>query len=130
MSDSTRSLNLRRRALLKGTGAAALLGAVVSSPVVLRDGRARLLAALGLERGATSSLLRSAAARRELSRAAATWVDRAAEFADARSDRELRAVVASAIREDYIRGDLACVDGWLLARTEALVLALTTITDI
>jgi hypothetical protein len=40
---------------------------------------------------------------------------------------DLRALVAAATAEDLGRGDVVVVDGWVLARTEAEVLALAAL---
>jgi hypothetical protein len=43
------------------------------------------------------------------------------------TDSELRMTIRRAIQEDYASGNLVRVDGWFLAATEALILALTAV---
>ncbi len=39
----------------------------------------------------------------------------------------LRARVAALVRQDFARGELACVEGWLLSRTEARLCGLAAL---
>ena len=128
MKDPTRPTTLGRRLFLRQAiavaGICCAAGALTELTALDRD---QLLAALGLDRQQTARLLDSEVARQEIERIAATWPQRSRELAGATTDSQLRATIRRAIQEDYANGNLVHVDGWFLAATEALILALTAI---
>jgi hypothetical protein len=129
MKDATRPTTVGRRLFLRqaltvAAGVWCAAGPLMELAPLERD---RLLAALGLERDQTARILDSAVARQEIEHIAATWPQRSLELAGARTDSELRMTIRRAIQEDYANGNLVRVDGWFLAATEALILALTAL---
>ena len=121
----------RRAALLSVL--AALAGACARSAVTLRlvtgtnnptTGDHRLLAALGLDGIVLSALLKHAPSRNELAEILNGCRPRCEELAAIGTDREVRARVRGWIAEDFATGALTEVDGWQLARSEAMILAL------
>jgi hypothetical protein len=129
MTDPTRPTRVGRRLFLRqavtvAAGICCAAGALTELAPLERD---RLLAALGLERRQAARILDSEVARQEIERIAATWPQRRLELAGATTDRQLRMTIRRAIQEDYANGNLVRVDGWFLASTEALILALTAV---
>lgn len=121
-------MTLGRRTFLKQITLAAGIGCAAGSLIDLAPlERDRLLAALGLEPQQASAILQSQVARREIERIVATWPRRSLELAGATTPARLRAKIRRTIRQDYADGNLVRVDGWYLAATEALVLALTAV---
>jgi hypothetical protein len=132
MKDPTRPSLVGRRLFLRQAAAVAAVAAgICCAAGPLRELTAldadRLLAALGLNRQQATRVLDSKVARQEIERIAATWPQRSRELAGATTNRELRATIRRAIQQDYANGNLVDVDGWFLAATEALILALTAI---
>jgi hypothetical protein len=129
MKDPTRPSTAGRRLFLRQavTVAAGICCAAGVWTELAPLDRDRLLAALGLERGQAARILDSQVARQEIERIAATWPQRSRELAGAMTDAQLRTTLRRAIQEDYVRGNLVQVDGWFLAGTEALILALTAV---
>lgn len=129
MKDATRPTTVGRRlfmrqALTVAAGICCTAGPLMELAPLERD---RLLAALGLKREQAARILDSEVARQEIEHIAATWPQRSLELAGARTDSELRMTIRRAIQEDYANGNLVRVDGWFLAATEALILALTAV---
>ena len=129
MKDATRPTTAGRRlflrqALMIAAGICCAAGPLLELAPLERD---RLLAALGLEREQAARILDSECVRQEIADIAAMWPQRSLELAGARTDSELRSTIRRAIQQDYANGNLVRVDGWLLAATEALILALTAV---
>ena len=129
MKDATRPTTVGRRlflrqALMLAAGICCAAGPLLELAPLERD---RLLAALGLEREQAARILDSEVVRLEVEHIAATWPQRSLELAGARTDSELRVTIRRAIQQDYANGNLVRVDGWFLAATEALILALTAV---
>ena len=129
MTDPTRPTTVGRRLFLRqavavAAGVCCAAGTLMELAPLERD---RLLAALGLEREQAARILDCEVARQEIERIAATWPQRSRELAGATTDGQLRLTIRRAIQEDYAKGHLVRVDGWYLAATEALILALTAV---
>jgi hypothetical protein len=129
MKDATRPTTVGRRLFLRQAVAVAAGICCVAGPLLALAPleRDRLLAALGLKREQAARILDSEVARQEIEHIAATWPRRSVELAGARTDNELRLTIHRAIQEDYANGNLVRIDGWFLAATEALILALTAV---
>jgi hypothetical protein len=121
----------RRRVLLS---AVAAFGAACSDSVDAlnfltrrRDcepGRERFLAALGLSDIDLSALLEHSATREQLAGALRDGAPKWQQLRSLATDRDLRATLRRWIAEDFKNGALTEVDGWRLASSEAIVLAL------
>jgi hypothetical protein len=129
MNQPTRPTSRERRTFLKQaiTLAAGVCCVVSPLPEIARLERERLLAALGLKPGQAARVLDSEGVRQEIVRIAATWPRRSLELAGATTHEQLRATIRRAIQQDYANGNLVRIDGWFLAATEALVLALAAV---
>jgi hypothetical protein len=84
----------------------------------------RLLVALGLDGIVLSALLEHAPSRNQLAQILGECRPRCQELSTVGTDREVRATLCNWIAEDFACGALTEVDGWQLARSEAMILAL------
>jgi hypothetical protein len=109
----------RRTFLKQAVTVAAGVGCVAGSFIEL--------AAVGLEPQQAAGLLDCEVVRRQMERIADTWPQRRLELAGATTPAQLRTKIRRAIQHDYANGNLVRVDGWYLAATEALILALTAV---
>jgi len=124
-------MTTRRRVLLAAVAALGVAcGASLGAPKLLartragKPGRDRLLAALGLDGIALSALVNHARTREQLAAVLRACGPRARTLRQFSTDYELRATLRRWIAEDFENGALVEVDGWQLASSEALVLAL------
>lgn len=120
---------LGRRPLLAATAAAAGAAAFAASPSsAVADPRRGALAALVGDAAAAAPLVRAYLARvpdaPDRLRALAA---RLAAGPAARGAEELRAWLAAARRDDFAAGDVLVLEGWVLARSEAELLALAAL---
>jgi hypothetical protein len=88
------------------------------------DGDHRLLVALGLDGIVLSALLEHAPSRNQLAQILRECGPRYQELSTVGTDREVRTTLSRWIAEDFDCGALTEVDGWQLARSEAMILAL------
>ena len=129
MTDPTRPTTVGRRLFLRqavavAAGICCAAGTLMELAPLDRD---RLLAALGLEREQAARILDCEVARQEIERIAATWP---AAKSRARRCEDGRRTATDDPPSDSGRlrkGHLVRVDGWFLAATEALILALTAV---
>jgi hypothetical protein len=84
----------------------------------------RLLVALGLDDIAFSALIEHAPTRNQLAQILSECRPRCQELSTLGTDGEVRATLCRWIAEDFACGALTAVDGWQLARSEAMILAL------
>jgi hypothetical protein len=93
------------------------------------DGLARRIAAvLQLDEGNVASMC-TARARAQLTAHLQRCSKQVAQLQQGADDRtSLKRIIRERIEADYLRGDIVDIDGWQLASTEALVLAVYALT--
>jgi hypothetical protein len=123
-------MSTRRRVLLSLVAALGIarIGSaraqkLLAAPYELGPNRDQLFAALGLANVDLSGLLRDRRMRKQLADALSDTRSRQQELRAVPAG-ELRVTLSRWIAEDFRNGALIEVDGWQVARSEAMVLAL------
>lgn len=92
------------------------------------DGLARKIAAvLQLDGGSVASMC-TARARSQLTSHFDRCSKQVAQLQQGADPASLKRIIRERIEADYLRGDIVDIDGWQLASTEALVLAVYALT--
>ncbi|HET9448030.1 MAG TPA: hypothetical protein VFO35_17320 [Steroidobacteraceae bacterium] len=87
----------------------------------------RIAEVLQLDPGSVASMC-TARARAQLTSHFVRCGSRVAELQQGSDTAALKRIIRERIQADYLRGDIVDIDGWQLASTEALVLALYALT--